>query len=103
MERCNTACWRSAGDDRGGNLGPLAAVIRPPPVRGKRFDDRTQICRGQKAGNPFAFAGRVAVDRPAELDRDPRLAGSGAPDQGVNRNISLVVTVFSQRTPSSQF
>ncbi len=72
-------------DDQKGSALPGEAV------RGERFDDRAQICRRQKAGDPFAFAGRVAVDRPAEFDREPRLAGSGAPDQPIDRDIGLVV------------
>src|SRR5271167_3596173 len=60
-------------------------------LRGQGFDDGAQVCRRQKASDPFPVAGRVAVDRPAEFEREPGLTGSGAPDQGVDRDVGLVV------------
>ncbi len=66
-------------------------VIPGEAVRGEGFDDRAQICRRQKARDPFACSGRVAVDRLTEFDREPRLAGSGAPDQPIDRDVGLVV------------
>src|SRR5215472_17678871 len=55
------------------------------------FDDGTQLGRQQGTSQPTALGVRVAVDARAELQCEARLAGAGAADQRVNRDIDLVI------------